>query len=154
MVLREIASEDVPALFEVRVATRENAYTREELAALGITEASVRERLRTTHGGWLCEMGGKVVGFSMADSTTGELWVIAVLPEFEGRGIGSRLLRMAEEWLWGRGLEESWLTTSVDISLRAYGFYKKQGWTDREIRDGLRYMVKRKPEPVQRSQSV
>jgi GNAT superfamily N-acetyltransferase len=142
---REIKPEDVPALFAVRVATRENAYTLAELRKLGITEESVCEQLRTSHAGWLCEEGARVVGFSMADRRTGEMWVIAVLPEFEGRGVGARLLQSVEDWLWSQGWSEAWLTTSIDPALRAYGFYRKQGWVDHEIRDGLRYMKKRRP---------
>src|SRR6516164_5645284 len=34
----------------------------------------------------------------------------------------------------------SWLTTEVDTSLRAYGFYRRQGWTDWKIERDLRWM--------------
>jgi GNAT superfamily N-acetyltransferase len=146
LLFREITAEDIPALFDVRVASRENAYTRGELAALGITEDSVRAKMAGTHAGWLCTAGDAVVGFSMADRSTGELWVVAVLPAFEGKGIGARLMQMAEDWLWDCGCPEAWLTTSIDPSLRAYGFSRKLGWVDAEIRDGLRYMKKPRPD--------
>ena len=84
MKFREISAADVSALFYVRTRTRENTYTLEELARLGITEDSVRERLASSYRGWLCEHNASVVGFCMADGGTGELWVIAVLPDFEG----------------------------------------------------------------------
>ncbi len=142
MIFREIAEADVPALFVVRTAARENTYTRGELARLGITEESVRVMLGTSHRGWLCETDGRVVGFAMGDRRTGEMWVIAVLPEFEGRGIGARLLTEVENWLFAEGWTEVWLTTSIEPELRAYGFYRRCGWVDREIKDGLRYMVK------------
>jgi GNAT superfamily N-acetyltransferase len=142
---REATINDVPALFAVRTATRENPLTLDELRALGITEPSVRERMLGTYAGWLCEADGKVVGFSMADRKTGELWVIAILPEYEQKRIGARLMQMAEDWLWACGCPEAWLTTSIDPSLRAYGFYQKCGWSDFEIRGGLRYMKKKKP---------
>ena len=145
MTFREITKKDVPALFVVRVATRENALSLEELRKLGITEASVREMLEATHRGWLCEDGGKVVGFAMGDSGKGEVWVIALLPEYEGRGIGARLMTLVEDWLWSGGWDEIWLTTDVDTKLRAYGFYRKLGWTDSEISEGLRFMKKRNP---------
>jgi ribosomal protein S18 acetylase RimI-like enzyme len=35
----------------------------------------------------------------MANGKTGEFWVIAVLPDYEMRGIGSKLLLLAEDWL-------------------------------------------------------
>jgi GNAT superfamily N-acetyltransferase len=144
--VRPIASDDVDALFEVRTRTRENTYTLEQLHRLGITPESVRAKLATTLNGWLCADGERVVAFAMADRSTGELWVIAVLPEYEGKGIGGALMRSAEAWLWASGCERAWLTTDVDQSLRAYGFYRHLGWTDWRIDDGLRWMELRRPD--------
>lgn len=137
---REIVAADVPALFIVRPKTRENALTVEELQRLGITPASVEESLAHTTQGWLCEVSGQVVGFSMADRATGEFLVIAVLPEYEGLGIGGRLMALAEAWLAASGCTRAWLSTDLDTSLRAYGFYRKRGWTDWKIERGNRYM--------------
>lgn len=145
MTFREIEAPDVPAIFAVRVATRENTLSLEELTGLGITEDSVLAMLGRTHRGWLCEDGGQVVGFAMGNWENGELWVIALLPGYEGRGIGAELLTRVENWLWSEGWGEIWLTTDVDTSLRAYGFYLRQGWVDREIKDGMRYMKKTNP---------
>jgi ribosomal protein S18 acetylase RimI-like enzyme len=141
---REIRHGDVEALFAVRIATRENAYTMAELENLGITPSSVLEMLREGTRGWLCEEDGEVVGFSMGNGPTGEMWVIAVLPDCEGKGIGARLLGLAEEWLFSQGNREIWLTTDVDTSLRAYGFYRAAGWRDDGVQEGLRYMRKAK----------
>ena len=137
---RAITLTDIPALFYVRTRTRENRYTLEELERLGITEDSVAEKLTTSYKGWLCSQDGAVVGFCMADRAAGELWVIAVLPEFEGNGIGGKLMSFAEEWLWSTGWTRAWLTTDMDITLRAYGFYRKRGWLDWKIEDGVRWM--------------
>ncbi|HHT26732.1 MAG TPA: hypothetical protein GXZ82_05750 [Firmicutes bacterium] len=65
MLIREVVEDDVPALFEVRVRTDEYRLTHEELTALGITEESVRNRLKGSLKGWLCEVDGQVVGFAM-----------------------------------------------------------------------------------------
>jgi GNAT superfamily N-acetyltransferase len=138
--LREITSADVPALFYVRTRTRENTYTLEQLRDLGITNESVAEALASSCKGWLCAHGGRVVAFCMADCSTGELLVVAVLPECEGQGIGNRLMSLAEEWLWASGCKRAWLTTDVDPSLRAYGFYRQRGWADWKVEGGLRWM--------------
>jgi len=145
LTFREIILADVPSLFVVRVATRQNAYTMEELARLGITGEFVSIMIDTTHRGWLCEEDGRVIGFAMGNRESGEMWVVAVLPECEGRGVGAELLTRVENWLWSEGWDEIWLTTDMDSSLRAYGFYRKLDWVDREIRDGLRYMKKTNP---------
>jgi len=82
------------------------------------------------------------VGFAMGNGLTGEMWVVAVLPEYEGRGIGRALLGRVEAYLRSRGRSRLWLTTDVDPSLRAYGFYRRCGWRDWKIASGLRYMKK------------
>ena len=140
MRFRDINPVDIQSLFQVRSRTRENTYSLDDLERAGITEQSVTQKLHSTYKGWLCEINNAVVGFCMADRATGELWVIAVLPDFEGQGIGNHLMALAEEWLWKSGCDRAWLTTSINTSFRAYGFYLKRGWADHKIEDGLRYM--------------
>lgn len=140
LTFREITAADVPALFYVRTRTRENAYTLEELQGLGITAESVAEKLTASFKGWLCADADRVVAFCMADRATGELWVVAVLPEYEDQGIGNTLMALAEEWLAVEGCTRAWLTTDVDPSLRAYGFYRRRGWADWKIENGVRWM--------------
>ncbi|ACB77417.1 GNAT family N-acetyltransferase [Opitutus terrae] len=141
--IRPIEPSDIPALFAVRVATDENRLTREQLALLGITEASVLQRMHGTFRGWLCECDGRVVGFAMGDRATGEMWVIAVLPDYIKRGFGSQLLRAVEDWLARAGCTELWLTTGSDPQLRAYAFYRHRGWEDWKIENRVRYLRKR-----------
>jgi ribosomal protein S18 acetylase RimI-like enzyme len=139
--IRPITSADIPALFRVRPLTRENALTVDELRSLGITPESVAAWLEESTKGWLWETStGEVVGFCMADRSTGELLVIALLPEYEGRGIGGKLMQEAESWLAQSGCTTAWLTTDVDQALRAYGFYRHRGWTDWKVERGLRWM--------------
>ena len=148
MHFRQITPRDVPALFAVRTAVKENALSLEQLAALGLTPSSVTAMLLTPHhGGWLAEDRGQVVGFAMGDAQTGELGVIAVLPEYEGRGIGSGLMDRVEAWLAGMGWSEIWLWTAPDPTLRAYAFYCRRGWVDWEFRERGRFMKKRFPPP-------
>jgi GNAT superfamily N-acetyltransferase len=138
---REMTAADVPAaLSYVRPRTRENAMTLEELARLGINAQSVTESLAKSTKGWVCDDAGQVVAFSIADRATGEFLAIAVLPEYEGKGVGGRLMALAEEWLVASGCKRAWLTTDLDTTLRAYGFYRKRGWTDWKIERGLRWM--------------
>lgn len=143
---REIHPDDLPAIFDVRVATWHNENGHEEMTSLGITHDAVRELLKLTHRGWLCEIDSQVVGFAMGDRDKGEMWVIAVLKEFEGRGIGKRLLLLVEDWLFTEGWEEIWLTTDPDETFRAVGFYRHLGWTDWKLEpDGDRIMKREKP---------
>lgn len=148
MKFREIAPADIPALFDVRTRTRENTYTIEQLTDLGITPESVAEKLAASFKGWLCHDADRVVAFCMADRSTGELWVVAVLPEYEGRGIGNRLMSLAEDWLTTCGCTRAWLTTDLDTALRAYGFYCHRGWTEWKVENGLLWMELLLPRPT------
>lgn len=141
---REIRSDDIQSLFDVRVVTWHNDRGSEELTNLGITHHSVREMLEDSHRGWLCEVDSGVVGFAIGNKNNGEMWVIAVLKEYEGHGIGKRLLRLVEKWLFSEGWNEIWLTTDPDETIRAVGFYRHLGWMDWKVEpDGDRFMKRR-----------
>ena len=141
MSIRPVTAADIPALFRIRPRTRENALTLDQLRSLGITPESVATWIQGSTSGWLWETSAReVVGFCMADRSEGELLVIALLPEYEGRGIGGQLMRRAEDWLSLSGCTRAWLTTDLDQTLRAYGFYRHRGWTDWKLERGLRYM--------------
>jgi ribosomal protein S18 acetylase RimI-like enzyme len=140
--IREIELTDIPSLFQVRTATDENRLSMEQLAALAITPETVKEKLLGSFKGWLCEDEGRVVGFVMGDRSTGEMWVIAVLPGHIRQGIGSQLLARVENWLFSMGCAEIWLVTGLRTELRAYSFYRKHGWEDWKIEYKTRYMKK------------
>jgi ribosomal protein S18 acetylase RimI-like enzyme len=117
--IRPIAIGDISETFRVHTATDENRRTSAQLTAVGITESNVREKLRRSYKGWLCEEQGSVVGFAIGDRSSGEMWVIAVLRGHIGRGIGGALLEKVEAWFFSEGCSELWLTTDVDTRLRA-----------------------------------
>jgi len=128
MIFKEIESRDAPDIFDIRLSTNENQVTLEYLAGIGITSKSIADGLSGPLKGWLCEVSGKVVGFSLGNKETGEMMVVAVLLEYEKRGIGKKLMTYIEEWLWSCGHDDIWLLATSDPKLRASGFYQKLGW--------------------------
>lgn len=120
---------DLPASFHIRTSAKENPFPMTALIAAGITEASVTQLLATTHRGWVCSIEGTVVGFAIGNRSSGELWVVAVLPEYEGRGIGRRLMQITQDWLFSEGWKKLWLATGVAPS-RAFRMYVNLGWVD------------------------
>jgi len=142
--IRAIAPGDIPDLFDIRIRTWENPNGAAELEALGITPETVLKRLQTDHAGWIAFVDKVPVGFVMGNRTTSELWVIAVLPEFEGQGIGGQLMKRAETWLFEQGCDPLWLTTYLEEDARAVGFYRHLGWKDWKI-EVDRFMRKWRP---------
>ncbi len=126
---RQMQIVDIPAAFAVRLSTVENAVTLEEMEDdYGVTPQSLSMAMRSHVRGWLCEDSGQVVGFAMGDRLNGEVQVVAVRPEYEGRGIGKNLLTRVQTWLFSESHEEIWLLANPDSNTRAHGFYRKLGW--------------------------
>lgn len=137
LVFRQTQESDIEDLFRVRARTRENPISKERLAALGVTPASSAAALKAgVIGSWVCTHEEQVVGFCSADSTTGEILVLAVLPDYERKGVGKRLLEHIVKWLWSHGgVPQLWLAASPDPRVRAHGFYRSQGWRPTGERD-------------------
>jgi ribosomal protein S18 acetylase RimI-like enzyme len=96
---------------------------------MGFTPESVRAGyLAGAYVGWVCEAAGEVVGFCTGDAGTGEILSLAVLPDYEGRKIGIRLLDLVIEDMRAKGASRIWLSASPDPRIRAHGFYRANGW--------------------------
>lgn len=116
---------DIPAILEIRLAVRENVLA----DPTKVTPEICEQYLEQLGRGWVCEIGGRVVAFSYADQARAAIWALFVRPEVEGRGIGTELLRLATEWLFGQGHDVVTLTTSPGT--RAERFYLALGWQTR-----------------------
>ena len=128
MSLRLAEPQDIETLFDIRTSMVENYQSREEIATLGITPASVAEMLLGDCRAWIAELDGQAIGFSIADKVEGTIFGIFVHPQFEARGAGRLLMTATEDWLRSHGVKEAWLLTGNDPQLRAYGFYLHLGW--------------------------
>jgi GNAT superfamily N-acetyltransferase len=126
IIVREACGTDMPGISRVRTSVTENLLTREQLDARGITEASVAASFLADSKGWVALSGDEVVAFSIADRASRSIFALFVLPQFEKRGLGSRLLDLALDWLWANGADPVWLTTGPET--RAAGFYERRGW--------------------------
>ena len=125
---------DIEECIEVRGQTRQNAISASRLAELGITVDSWREKVRDESlYGIVCTAAGKIVGYCFGDTQSGEIVVLALLPEVEAKGIGKLLLADVVAALVATGHSRLHLGCSSDPTSRSYGFYRHLGWntTDR-----------------------
>jgi ribosomal protein S18 acetylase RimI-like enzyme len=126
---RDTRITDVEALFEVRANTRQYQLSRAALAELGITPESTSAALISgATVGAVCTYRKRVVGFCSGAVETGEILVLAVLPDYEGRRIGTRLLDYVVARLRKAGSPRLWLAAAADPTVRAHGFYRALGW--------------------------
>jgi ribosomal protein S18 acetylase RimI-like enzyme len=126
---RAAQPEDAAACVWLRGQTRENAVSPERLQALGITEQTWGEDIRRGElPGHICSSEGLMVGYCFGSRSAGEIVVLALLPAFEGRGIGKELLARMSRDLAAMGHQRLFLGCSADPQSRSYGFYRHLGW--------------------------
>lgn len=128
--LRRATAADIAACVELRGRTRENAVSVQRLAAMGITVASWSKDVETgALVGFVCMDGQTLAGYAFGDSASGEVVVLALLPPYEGHGLGRRLLQRVVEQLSAAGHERLFLGCSTDPAARSFGFYRHLGWS-------------------------
>lgn len=116
---------DIESIFDVRTSVVENHLSREEMQQMGITESVVADMIEHSQCAWVATVNDKIIGFSMILADEGCLFAAFVLPEYEGRGIGRRLVQLAEHELF-KHHATVWLET--DKNSRAAQFYRQLGW--------------------------
>ncbi len=127
MTIRFATLADIPAMHVVRMGVRENVLVTPGLVTHDSYRAILEDEARGP--GWVAEMDGRIVGFSVADLRERNLWALFLNPDFEKRGLGRQLLARAVAWLFACGAPEIWLTTAPGS--RAEHFYRAAGWTAR-----------------------
>lgn len=121
---------DAPECVRLRGLTRENAVSEERLRAAGITAESWGNDIKSgSLPGFVCRSGADIVGYCFGEVASGEIVVLALLPAFEGQGIGRHLLGLVVEHLRKFGHARLFLGCSSDPAVRSYGFYRHLGWS-------------------------
>jgi len=128
VVFREAKVEDIPALTEIRLSVTENILS----APRKVTPEMYAAYLNVLGKGWLCEVEGEVVGFSVASLKDTSIWALFVKPGYERRGIGTRLLKLATGWLFEMGASS--ISLSTEANTRADKVYESQGWKRGEMK--------------------
>lgn len=118
--IRPALRSDMPALWEVRYAVRENTLTPGR-----ISDEELLRSIEDEGRGWVAEADGQVLGFAIG-MCSGNVWALFVRPEAEGRGVGSALHAAMLDWFATQPVDTLWLSTDADS--RAYGFYLAHDW--------------------------
>jgi GNAT superfamily N-acetyltransferase len=103
---------------------------------LGVTEASIVEMISASSCGWVAVVNNEIVGFSLVDVPNAALFAAFMLPAYEGNGVGTRLVAVAERELF-KHHSVIWLET--DKRSRAAGFYQRLGWGNERATEGSEF---------------
>jgi GNAT superfamily N-acetyltransferase len=124
MIFREALISDIQQIQIVRNSVKENVLSNPAL----VTDEDCIDFITIRGKGWVCEIDGEVVGFSIADMKEKNIWALFVHPDHEAKGIGSRLHKEMLDWYFSRTNDNVWLGTAPNT--RAEQFYRKQGWKE------------------------
>jgi GNAT superfamily N-acetyltransferase len=86
---------------------------------------------------WVAKDDEKIVGFAAAKKgERNEVDAMFVLPEYQKRGIGGKLMNRILEWI---GNDQEIYLNVVPNNINAVGFYKRYGFieTDKEVDSGV-----------------
>ena len=124
MIFREAINADIPQIQVVRNAVRENMLSDPAL----VPDKDCQEYINNRGRGWVCEIDGKVVGFSIVDIIDKNVWALFVHPDHDKKGIGRELHDLMIDWYFLQTKETIWLGTAP--MTRAESFYRKAGWEE------------------------
>ncbi|WP_344827467.1 GNAT family N-acetyltransferase [Chryseobacterium ginsenosidimutans] len=124
MNIREAQLQDIPQIQIVRNSVKENTLSDPNL----VTDKDCKEFLSERGKGWVCEIDGQIVGFSIVDLKENNVWALFLHPDFEKQGIGTELHDLMLNWYFTQTQETVWLGTSANT--RAENFYRKSGWKE------------------------
>ena len=122
MIFRQAQIEDIKQIQIVRNSVKENTLSNPLL----VTEKDYQEFLTERGKGWVCEIENQIIGFAIVDLRDNNIWALFLNPEFEGKGIGTKLQNLMLNWYFENGKENVWLGTSPNT--RAEKFYTESGW--------------------------
>ena len=128
MIIREAVTADIPQIQVVRNLVKENPLPDPSL----VTDADCKDYLTNRGKGWVCEMGNRIVGFSIISVKDNNVWALFIQPGYERQGIGRLLHDRMMNWYFSQTNETIWLGTAPGT--RAEKFYEKAGWTRTGIR--------------------
>jgi len=128
MIIREAVTADIPQIQVVRNLVKENPLPDPSL----VTDADCKDYLTNRGKGWVCEIGNKIVGFSIISVKDNNVWALFIQPGYERQGIGRLLHDRMMNWYFSQTNETIWLGTAPGT--RAEKFYEKAGWTRTGIR--------------------
>lgn len=144
VIIRPATDDDVPALRVIATAAYEGYVPQIGRAPAPMT-ADYAQAVRSGHA-WVAA-DRHVVGFVVLAPQPGYLLLenVAVLPTAQGRGVGARLLALAEDEAHRLGLEEIHLYTNEAMT-ENLGYYQRHGYTEtgRAEQDGFRRVFFRK----------
>lgn len=117
--IRAMRADDVASVMQVETRAYSHPWT----------EGILRDCLRVGYSCWVCEVGEDIVGHMVMSIAVGEahLLNVCVAPDWQGRGVGRRLLRRAQRVAQERNADTLFLEVR-DSNEPAKRLYEAEGF--------------------------
>lgn len=122
--VRDAQISDIPRIQVVRNSVKENILSDPAL----VPDADVEDYITCRGKGWVCEINGVIIGFSIVSVIDKNVWALFIQPGYEKQGIGRRLHDDMINWYFTQTNETVWLGTAPGT--RAEQFYREAGWIE------------------------
>lgn len=97
--IREARPEDILQIQVIRNSVKENTLSDRGL----VTDKDCEEFLFERGKGWVSEVDGRIVGFSILDLKDNNIWALFVHPDFENKGVGRKLHEICSIGIFSKG---------------------------------------------------
>ena len=124
MIFREAQTEDIAGIQRVRNSVKENQLPDPNL----VPDTDVADYISRRGKGWVCEMDGTIVGFSIVSVIDRNVWALFIQPGYDKKGIGKKLHHDMLNWYFSQTNETIWFSTAPGT--RAEAFYRRAGWQE------------------------
>ncbi len=124
MIFRAAISGDIAQIQVVRNLVKENTLSDPAL----VTDADVEDYISRRGKGWVCELNGTIIGFSIVSVIDNNVWALFVHPDHDKKGIGKKLHDEMMNWYFTNTQTTCWLSTTPGT--RAEKFYRTAGWKE------------------------
>lgn len=141
MFIREAQIVDIPSMHRIRLAVKENRLNN----PLAVQEADYIPYLTEKGRGWVCEIDGIILGFSIVDLEGADVWALFVDPANEGLGIGGALHDQMLRWYFTQ--TSAPLHLGTEGGTKAERFYINRSWekSGTEPNGDITFIMSRKP---------
>jgi GNAT superfamily N-acetyltransferase len=122
MIIRQALVADITGIQVVRNSVKENMLSNPAL----VPDTDVEDYINNRGRGWVAEIDGTVIGFSIISVQHNNVWALFVQPAMAQKGVGKALHHTMLEWYFSQTTTTVWLGT--EPGTRAEQFYRLAGW--------------------------
>src|SRR5829696_6148944 len=105
MQFREATTADITQIQVVRNQVTENTLSDPAL----VPDEDVADYINRRGKGWVCELDGQIIGFSIVSVLDKNVWALFIQPGYEKQGIGRQLHDLMMDWYFTRTKDTIWL---------------------------------------------